>query len=339
MRATLFRALAALALAVAAAAGARADEVWLESGDLIHGEVVSGDERTLMVKHIYDSDIAVPWEKVTALRTEKPVELRLADGTRLKGKLRPGPEPRTVAVDTESAGTIPELPTDRILAINEPSQDALWAGRISLGITIQDGNTRAKNMFGSFDGERRTKADRIEARAYYGYGENEGILASKKGFARIQYAYYVHSPIYIYAGGALEYDKFRDLKLRSRGGGGGGYSLFETKKLTARLEGGVEYVDENFFEPTEDRAFTALRGAAKVEWQVTQAFRLGEQFEIFPSVEKFSDFVSRSVTTADLALFAGFGVAAVIIWEHDQIPAPGLLRNDTTYILTLTFSF
>jgi hypothetical protein len=175
---------------------ARADEVRMDNGDVIRGEVIGADDTTLRVKHVYGTEVLLPWAKVASIATDKPIELRLIDGTRLKGKLSAGPDPHTAAVASEGVGAIPSLELDRVVAVNEPAESALWNGRISVGITVQDGNTRSKTMFGSFDAERLTKSDRIEAHGYYSYGVNEKVLATKKGFARVQYSYYVYRPLY-----------------------------------------------------------------------------------------------------------------------------------------------
>lgn len=338
-----FIGLVAALLGPAAARDARADEVRLGNGDVLHGEVLSGDEKGVKFKHAH-GELTIPYTDIAAIQTDKDVELKLLDGTRLKGKLAPGPKPQSTSVETASAGPV-AAEFDKIAALNEPPDEAVWTGRIALGLTIQDGNTDSKTFFTSFDGERLTKQDRIEAHAYYTYASTkdqatrEDVLSARKGFARLQYSYYIFRPLYIYAGGAFEYDYFQDLKLRSRGGGGLGYAFSETKDLLVRLEAGLEYVNEDF-RRAEDKDFLALRAAFQGEWQVTPWLRLGEYFEILPSLDRFRDFFCRSTSSANFALWKGFGLAGIVIWEHDEIPAsPDLGRNDTTYIVTLTYVF
>jgi putative salt-induced outer membrane protein YdiY len=323
---------------VAAGASARADEIHLENGDVIRGELIGADDKAVHLKHVYGTDIVVPWDRVDSLVSDKPIELRLVDGSRIKGKLRPGPLPKTVSLETEAAGTVTGVDLQRVIALNEPADTSVWTGRIALGVTIQDGNSKSQSFFGAFDGERLSKLDRIEAHINYAYQTTNDELTTKKGFSRVQYSYYLHRPLYIYAGGALEFDKFRDLRLRARGGGGVGYAVIESKALILRVESGAEYVNEDYFD-TDDLAFVALRESIQLEWQVTDWMRLSESFEIFPNAKKFSDFVSRSNTGVNISLFAGFGFAAVILWDHDEIPSPGSKRDDTTYALTFTYAF
>lgn len=320
---------------------ARADEVKLENGDVLHGEVLGGDAENLKFKHAFGADMLVPWKNVTSVSTDKPVRLQTMDDTVLMGKLGPGPGPRTATISPDAAKG-PSGPStvsfDRLVSLND-YEDVVWNGRIALGATISDGNTRSKTLFGSVDGERLSKKDRIELHAYYAYGTSEHILSTKKGFARAQYSYYFWRPFYGYAGGAFEFDHLQSLYLRSRGGGGLGWAVIESKDLVARVEAGAEYVNEDWADPIPDDRFLSLRFAGHVEWQPVSFLRLGEDFEILPSTKQLRNFTSRSLSSANFSVWKGFGLAAIIIWQHVELPPAGFLRDDTTYILTLTYVF
>jgi putative salt-induced outer membrane protein YdiY len=325
---------------------ARADELKLTNGDVLRGEVLGGDGKAMKFRHTSGNEMLIKYDDVQSITTDKPVELKMINGTKLNGKLAPGPKAGSVTVQTPALDTAPVADLARVEAMNEPEDSAVWTGRLGLGATIQDGNSRSRSFFTSFDGERLTKQDRIEAHGYYTYAESydqtsrDWILSSKKGLARLQYSYYVLNPLYVYAGAALEYDRLAGLNLRSRGGGGLGYAFFERPDLLLRTEAGLEYVNEDYRRMLEDKDFVALRGAMQFEWQATDWLRLGEHVEIFPNLEKFRDFFSRSTSSANVALWKGFGIAGVLIWEHDEVPASSEAnRNDTTYIITFTYVF
>lgn len=323
---------------MALAGSLRADEVKLENGDVIHGKVTGADEKSLTLKHQFGGDMVVPLEKVFSVTTDEPTTIRLKDGTTLKGKLAPGPSPHTVTVATADAGRI-SAPLDKLEGIGDLPPDVIWSGRLALGLTIQDGNTRSKTFFGSFDGERRSKLDLIEAHAYYAYGDTFGKVSTRKSFARLQYDYYVWKPLYVYVGAALEYDRFKDLRLRARGGAGLGYAWIDEKTMSFRTEVGVEYVNnEHFVAPDEDHA--ALRAAFTFDWQITDWLKFRQFFEIFPNVERFSEFNTHSETSLSAALWKGFGCAVVVIWDYTtDAPSPRFRRNDEQYVFTLTYIF
>ncbi len=323
---------------LAAARAAAADEVRLENGDVIQGTIQGADEKTLRIQHAYGTVVAVPLEKVTSIRTDAATVVRLLDGSQIRGRIVPGPEPGTFAIETESAGRVDRVHRASVAGIGEPPPPVVWSGQVSLGVTITDGNTQSKAIVGSFNGARRSKDDILEAQAFYTYAETFGKVSTRRSFARMQYSYFVWSPLYLYVGGALEYDRLRDLNLRARGGGGVGYAWVDRPDLSLRTDAGVEYVNEDL-RRAEDRNFAALRGALTFDWKPLDWLRFREHLEVFPDVEDFRTFVSHSETSLAFALWKGFGISLVAIWDHVQRPAPGRERNDAQYALTLTYAF
>jgi putative salt-induced outer membrane protein YdiY/small nuclear ribonucleoprotein (snRNP)-like protein len=320
-----------------AARAATADEVRLENGDVIRGKVTGADEKNVKIEHVYGQEIVLPLAKVVSIETDEPVVLRLVDGTELKGKLEPGPERGTIAVETAGAGRIARVERASVAGIGELS-GAVWTGRIALGVTITDGNTQSKGVFASFDAERRAKQDLIEAHAFFNYTETFGDVTARRGFARGEYSYRIWNPLYFYVGGALENDKQRDLKLRSRGGGGISCAWLDEPDLALRTEGGVDYVNEDR-KRGKDGSFVALRAALTFHWKITKWLSFREFDEIFPSTEDFRKFVNRSETSLAFSMWKGFGLAFVVIWDYDSRPPEGRERNDEQYMATLTYAF
>jgi putative salt-induced outer membrane protein YdiY len=330
-----------LAATVPGGSAARADQVKLDNGDLIHGDVLGADAENLRFKAaLGETEMTIPLKDVVSIETDKVVRVKMLDDSVLYGKLSPGPQPKTATIaydPTKGPAGTGVISLDRIAFVND--SDWVLNGRIALGLTVQDGNTRSKTLFGSVDGELLSKQFRIELHAYYAYGVSEDIVSTKKGFARSQFSYYFYRPFYFYVGGAFEYDHLLSLDMRSRGGGGGGWAIVERKDLVARLEAGVEYVNEDWHPPTPDDHFAALRLAGHFEWQALSVLRLAEDVELLPNTEHFRDFTMRSNSSATLALWKGFGLAGIVIWQHQELPPDHLLRDDTTYILTLTYVF
>jgi putative salt-induced outer membrane protein YdiY len=316
----------------------RSDEIRLENGDVLHGKVTGADDKNIHLKHAFGDEFKVPLEKVFSVRTDEAVPVRLKDGSLIRGRLGPGPESHTASVTLDDGNKVEKLDFKFLAGIGEPPPEAVWSGKIALGMTIQDGNTQSKTFFASFDGERRSKVDLIEGHAYYAYGETLGQVSTRKSFARLQYNYFVLHPLYLYAGAALEYDRFRDLSLRSRGGLGLGYAWVDDETMLLRTEAGAEYVNENF-RVAEDRSFVALRGALNFRWNITSWLTFSEFLEIYPDVEDFERFVLHSETSATLALWKGFGLAGVVIWDHVHRPPSGREKNDEQYVITLTYAF
>src|SRR3954466_5003403 len=66
----------AFGLTLAAAAGtmreARADAVRMTNGDILHGEVIGGDDKALHFKHVSGTDMTLDYDKIAVVETDKP---------------------------------------------------------------------------------------------------------------------------------------------------------------------------------------------------------------------------------------------------------------------------
>lgn len=59
---------------------ALADQVILNNGDRLSGQVVKADGKTLVIKTEFAGEVTVKWEAVAQINSEQPLYLTLADG-------------------------------------------------------------------------------------------------------------------------------------------------------------------------------------------------------------------------------------------------------------------
>lgn len=327
-------------LAVTAAMGlagmAAADELTLTNGDRLRGAITAADAERLTFTHALGTALVFPWAQVRTLGSDGEQIVRLKDGTLLRGTLRPLAEGEGFGLTTTALGDLPlvRLPD---LAGFGPPPTAAWSGALSLGLAVQDGNTRARTGSVLFAAQRKSEWDLIEARAGYHYGDTRGFLTTRNGHVALQYNLDVLAPGYAYARGAAEYDRFQFLNLRTRGGVGLGVAWIDRDWLSFRTEGGVEYVNEDL-RGQPDRDFPAARAAVIASWTVVAGVRLREFAELVPNLERGRDFVFRSETALDLALGRGFALGLAVIVLYDEIP-PLAARHRTDTIATLTLTY
>ncbi|MHC5021281.1 MAG: DUF481 domain-containing protein, partial [Planctomycetota bacterium] len=151
--------------------------------------------------------------------------------------------------------------------------------------------------------------------------------------------YIVWDPTYLYVRGSATYDRFANLNLRTRAGGGLGVQILDEPVYKWRIEAGVEYTNEDL-RGAKDERFAAARIATTFQWDPVKWFRFKEFAEYFPNLEKGSDFTFHSETTLSIDLWGGFGLGIAVIVDYDETPAPLTKhRTDTTYTGTLTYKF
>lgn len=102
-------ALFACALAAPAAARDRLDLVTLANGDRVHGEIISLDSATLVVRAISLGTVEIDWPDVTALESPQLFEVELANGRRVVGRFA-APAPAGSLVLGNDAAELPPSP-------------------------------------------------------------------------------------------------------------------------------------------------------------------------------------------------------------------------------------
>lgn len=71
------------------AAGAAADEVHLKNGNRLSGTIIGLSEGKLMLETDFAGRLSIDWSRVERIESESPIEVVLADGTRVKGTAAP----------------------------------------------------------------------------------------------------------------------------------------------------------------------------------------------------------------------------------------------------------
>ncbi len=62
------------------------DEVLVKNGDVLHGHVVSMFQEKLIFKTPYAGEIAIKWDEVIKITTEKAIQVQLKDERVVKGR-------------------------------------------------------------------------------------------------------------------------------------------------------------------------------------------------------------------------------------------------------------
>jgi len=99
--------------------GALADQVTMANGDVITGEILTLKEGKLTIKTPYNEALELAWGSIAKIQSETPIEVVLADDTRLQGTLQLSEE-GVLQVVTESAGPVAVGEMALITDINPP---------------------------------------------------------------------------------------------------------------------------------------------------------------------------------------------------------------------------
>ncbi|HWU84466.1 MAG TPA: DUF481 domain-containing protein, partial [Rhodocyclaceae bacterium] len=247
-----------LSLALLGSGTAMADQVILKNGDIISGTVVSKSGDTLTFNTPYAGDIKIAWNEISTLSTDKPVNALFTDDSYVRTSLLPAgrgnvrlQSTRPATVESDEDGNVDaDAPSvaanadagegkpavtmadansdDRALGLNdilylnptpeESGRGYRYSARANLASSNTSGNSSNQQLH--MDGELQKRA-----RDYRYTLGGEGNRASDSDVTSVSnwrtYASYdsFYTPTdFVYIHGALENDKFKDIKLRSVAG-------------------------------------------------------------------------------------------------------------------------
>ncbi len=222
-----------LAVSLALAGRAAADEILFLNGDRLTGKIVSADGGKLTIKTETAGDVTVDLAKVKTFSTDEPIVIKTGDTT-LSSKVTGGAD-GTVQVVPVAGGSPQVIALKDVAKINPPP--VKWTGSFVANAMITTGNSETENFGVSLNAVRRSEIDRITLGGAYYYGRQEDKDTGDKEttidnwFLLGKYDYFLTKKFYLYGSARVEQDKIADLDLRLTLGAGPGYQWFETPDL------------------------------------------------------------------------------------------------------------
>jgi putative salt-induced outer membrane protein YdiY len=318
---------------------AAADELHLKNGDRITGEVISMENNKLVFKTAYAGQITVEWQDVASLTTESPITVKLGDDISLHGTAEPARDGE-IRVKQEKIAESATFDISKVTQINpKPKPTIKISGRANIGLSRTTGNTDtgAAHLDGKFTA--RTEKNRTTVSGEYDWEQSDGVNTVKKALGGIEYDQFFTQKWYGYGKVGLEYNKFRDLNLRTDVGVGPGYQVFESNELNLKFEGGLSYVNDDYMD-RKDQNYAAYRLAADYDQYLFNKFlKLFFSNENLIRTNSTSDIISRTRTGVRIPFYKNLNVTGQYNLDWNNKPAPGTKKTDQSIIFSLGYSY
>lgn len=329
-----------LALALLQPLSGLADEVVMKNGDRISGSIVSKDEQVLVIKTDYAGELKITWANVVRLQSDNPVWVYLQDGTRMKGRLVMGAQDE-LAVDAGNAKAA--IPVADVRWINPPpelsGEGVKMSGHANVGYASSSGNTDTEKWYLDAEAVARTRDNRYTLGAESRSTEDSGVKTESNWLGYMKYDHFITKKWYGYANGNFENDKFKDIRLRSTLGLGSGYQFLESPKTNLSLEGGLNYVDTDFY-AGEDDDYPAARWALKFDHKLFNSeLQFFHAHEVYVGINDTRKTFLRSQTGLRVPLYKNLNATAQYNLDWDNNPTDGRVKTDKTTMLTLGYSW
>ncbi len=326
------------ALFLAALSGpAIADVIVLENGDVITGKVTRLEKGVLTVTTAYSEPLSIQTGKVARITTDEPVEVHLAGGEVVKGRLS-SPEPGQVVLEPGEGRGAVTMSWAKVESVNPPPKLVEWSGNVSAGGSSQSGNTDRASVSIGAEAVKESEIDRASFKLLYNYAEEGGSMSARNVFGSLKYDYFFTEKFYGYMSVEMLSDSFRNIKLRTVVGPGVGYQLWDSEAGSLLLELGAAYFSEDLNEG-EDDSWATSRAAATLKWRLAKKLDFSDSLVLNNRLEEPSDYQLRNEATLTSAIVTDWALKLSNIIEYDSEPPTGIKSTDTTWILALQYSF
>lgn len=321
---------------------ALADQLKLNNGDILSGEILKKDSKVVKLKTSYAGNISVAWKDIASISTDKPNQIMLADDSIVNGTIQPSESGKgTLKITGLEAKN--DIPLTQIKYINPtPEQSGIgvaWSGYIDLSGATSRGNTENSAYRLSGESVARTKQNRFTIGGQANRADNNGVESEFNNRAYMQYDHFVSEKWYVYANGALENDRFRDIKLRSRIGSGMGYSFYNTQDIKLDIETGLTYVNTDFYEAVDENNPNARWALNYKNRLFDTAIETFHRHEILLGIDNTDDLLIFTQTGFRFPFTQHINASTQLNVDYQKTPAVGRKSTDTTLLFGVGYGW
>ena len=321
-----------------------ADELIMNDGSRLLGEVVKRDAKALQFKTSYAGVIKVKWTEVSELRTEEPMELMLDDdSTRTAQHIKNTDDGIYLDDDIEADLSEPSLAQSELALINpdpwRTGEGYKLTGHINFAFERERGNTDEDEIDIDGDLTWRYLEDRVRIFGEFERDKKNSKKSKDKWKLNNSYDHFFTKKWYGGAFLGFEHDKFADLDLRTIIGPKAGYQWFESRELNLSTEIGPMYVHEDFDKDDNDD-YPAFGWAMDFD-----IFLFEEIMQFYHrqtglwNLDDTSDLVWDTWTGLRFPLIMGFVASTEMQVEYDSGAADNTDDLDTTYSLKIGYTW
>jgi putative salt-induced outer membrane protein len=351
--------LGVLLLVVLTAGSASADQVTLKNGDRFSGKIVSGDGKTLLLKTDFAGDVTIQWDAITGLESADVVYLTLKDGTKLVGKVTTQDGKFVVASAAGPAPSAAPATKDTIVAVRDDAEQKaydlaaermahpkftyFWSGLFDTGLALTRGNSSTASFTVASKAVRETPKDKLTVYGNYVYASDSTTPPSRTTAnavnAGARFDYNVMPRLFVFGIADYQTNELQNLNLRQTYGGGLGYHIIKSPRITFDAFGGITYEKDAFGSytlagtppviiPSSNTNSAAAVVGEEFDAKLNKRSTLAERFSVYPNLTNTGDFRSQFDASLVTQFKAWLSWQITISDSYINFPPPGLKAND-----------
>ncbi|MFW5875464.1 MAG: DUF481 domain-containing protein [Myxococcota bacterium] len=342
--------LAILGIIGAWTSSARADEVRLDSGTRLVGELEGAVEGKLKIQTGVEKEpIEVPFTDVQSLKTDDLWMVELASGRQLRGRFE-SPED-DIRLVTRDMGTLkvrrsamralwkPGAPSPKVAELEKKAESLRmpWSIRFRAGVQGAKGNAERVAVNGLTEAKRETPDDRLTLFLRGNYAREDGDLTQGEIIGGFNLEVDFTERWFAYVRSQLEHDAFEQLDLRATPSAGLGWSILQGKPHELRVRLGAGYRHESYQTGVTNNDAV---GDAGYDYTliIDEWLRFTSSVGYAPALTDPTDF--RLTVDHNVAVPIGetkWSIEAGVRNQYNSEPQPDVEKLDTTYFVNVGF--
>ncbi len=239
------------------------DWIQLKSDEWLKGEIIVMYDGDLE----FDSDeldlLTIDWAKVKQVRSAQVMEIGFLHNISAIGKL--WVEGDTVRVIGDE---VREFRRSQILTITSdaPTEWSRWSGKVSLGLTVRQGNVDQVDANVRANFKRRTIENRIVIDYLSNFSDVEDVETINNQRANVKWDKFLTDRFFINPAIFEWYrDRFQNISSRTTFGVGAGYQLIDTARTEWQVSGGPGFQQTSFVSVIAGEDDSSSTGALTID--------------------------------------------------------------------------
>jgi len=332
----------------------KADQVTVENGDRVSGNIVKSDRNSLTMKTEFFGEVTIPWDSIREIISDQELFVTAANGQVLVGTVSTTgsrlqvriSQADTVAVEKAVVETLRSQAEQdaydaEIERLSNPALLDFWSGYIDGGFSFSGGNADTSAISTSMRTQRSTPRDKISiyTTTLFAQNSNSGVSETTANAIRggTRYEVTVSDRLFTFGFLDLEFDEFQELDLRSVLGGGVGWHLQNTDRTVFDVFSGGSF-NQEFFTSETRRSGEILLGQ-ELTYKLVESTDLSERLAFYPNLSNTGEYRLQFDSTLTTELAKWLALHITLSDRFLSNPLSGVKKNDVLLTTGVRFSF
>jgi putative salt-induced outer membrane protein YdiY len=344
-----------LCLWAAAGIHVLADQVTLNNGDRVTGDIVQADAHTLTLRTESMGTITIAMTAVAGVTSAEPLYLDLDGGVTVTGPVVM--DDSELWVSTSAAGPV-AVPRESVQVIrsrarqeaylaeieryHDPGLLDLWSGYVEAGFSLASGNSNTLTFSTGLNANRRTPHDVTSVYVQSLYSTSGTPAASSTTAKSLRgggrYEVLLNNRMTAFGYGDVEHDEFQELDLRLAPGAGLGYYVVKNRDTQWQIFSGIN-LNQEFFYTDPDRTSGEVKLGQDLSTRITDRLGIQQHFALFPNLTDCGTYRFVFDTSAVATLNKWLAWHITLNDRYVSNPVDGAERNDVLLTTGLRVSF